>query len=85
MEGGFPLPKARAMIASQSESNETFFAVRLQNGVLAGALGMVDHPDHTIEIGYWFGLDHQGNGYGYEAVQAYLGQIAADPSLPEGR
>jgi ribosomal-protein-alanine N-acetyltransferase len=81
MEGGFPLAKARAMIASQSERKETFFAVRLRNGALAGALGMVDHPDHAIEIGYWFGLDHQGNGYGYEAVRAYLKQIATHPSL----
>ena len=80
MEGGFPLAKARAMIASQSERNETFFAVRLGNGALAGALGMVDHP-HAIEIGYWFGLEYQGNGYAYEAVRAYLEKITTDPSL----
>jgi RimJ/RimL family protein N-acetyltransferase len=42
---------------------------------------MVDHPDHSIEIGYWFGLDHQGKGYGDKAVRAYLEQIATDPSL----
>ena len=81
MEGGFPLEKARAMIAAQNETRETFFAVRLRNRALAGALGMVDHPDHSIEIGYWFGLDHQGKGYGYEAVRAYLEQIGKDPSL----
>jgi RimJ/RimL family protein N-acetyltransferase len=79
MEGGFPLAKARAMIASQSERKETFFAVRLRSGALAGALGMVDHPDHAIEIGYWFGLDYQGNGYGYEAVRAYLEQNSDGP------
>lgn len=81
MEGGFPLAKARAMIASQGERNETFFVVRLRNGALAGALGMVDHPDHAVEIGYWFGLDYQGNGYAHEAVRAFLQQIATDPSL----
>jgi [ribosomal protein S5]-alanine N-acetyltransferase len=81
MEGGFPLEKARAMIATQSERKETFFAVRLRNGALAGALGMVDHSDHEIEIGYWFGLDYQGSGYGYEALRAYLNQITMDPSL----
>ena len=81
MEGGFPLEKARAMIAAQSETGECFFAVRLRNGTLAGALGMVDHPEGTIEIGYWFGVDYQGNGYGYEAVRAYLEQITADPTL----
>jgi [ribosomal protein S5]-alanine N-acetyltransferase len=71
MEGGFPLEKARAMIAAQSETRESFFAVRLRNGASAGAVGMVDHSDRTIEIGYWFGVDYQGNGYGYEAVRAY--------------
>jgi [ribosomal protein S5]-alanine N-acetyltransferase len=81
MEGGFPLAKARAMIALQNERKETFFAVRLRNGALAGALGMVDYPDNVIEIGYWFGLDYQGNGYGYEVARAYLEQIATDPSL----
>jgi Acetyltransferase (GNAT) domain len=65
------------MIAAQSETRECFFAVRLRNGALAGALGMVDHPERTIEIGYWFGVDYQGNGYGYEAVRACLEQITA--------
>jgi [ribosomal protein S5]-alanine N-acetyltransferase len=78
MEGGFPLGKACAMITAQSETRECFFAVRLRNGALAGALGMVDHPEGTIEIGYWFGVDYQGNGYGYEAVRACLEQITAD-------
>ncbi len=81
MEGGFPLEKVRALIAAQSESRESFFAVRLRNGALAGTLGMVDHPEQTIEIAYWFGVDYQGNGYGYEAVRAYLEQITTDPSL----
>ena len=51
MEGGFPLEKARAMIAAQSETRECFFAVRLRNGALACVLGMVDHPNQTIGAG----------------------------------
>jgi RimJ/RimL family protein N-acetyltransferase len=81
MEGGFPLEKARALIASQQNSNEAFFAVRTASGVMAGALGMVDHPDQTIEVGYWFGVDHQGRGYAHEAFRGLLDQIAATPKL----
>ncbi len=79
MEGGFPLDKARGLTAAQSETKECFFAVRLRNGALAGALGMVDHPDQTIVGGYWFGVDYQGNGYGYEALKGLLEQITTNP------
>jgi RimJ/RimL family protein N-acetyltransferase len=44
-------------------------------------MGVIDHPDGSIEVGYWFGVDHQGKGYASEALQAILGQIAADPWL----
>jgi ribosomal-protein-alanine N-acetyltransferase len=81
MEGGFPLEKARALISSQQNSNESFFAVRIASGVMAGALGMVDHLDQTIEVGYWLGVDHQGKGYAYEAFGGLLDQIASTPKL----
>jgi [ribosomal protein S5]-alanine N-acetyltransferase len=32
MEGGFPLEKAQALIASQNDTKEYFFAVRLPTG-----------------------------------------------------
>ena len=81
MEGGFPLEKAQALVSAQRDPKEVFFAVRLGNGTMAGALGMVDHPDQTIEIGYWFGVDHQGKGYAYEAVRGLLDQMASHPEL----
>ncbi len=81
MEGGFPLDKARALISAQQDLKEVFFAVRVGSGAMAGALGMVDHPDQTIEVGYWFGVDHQGKGYAYEAVRGLLDQIASNPQL----
>jgi RimJ/RimL family protein N-acetyltransferase len=62
MEGGFPLEKAQALIASQSDTKEYFFAVRLPDGTLIGAMGVIDHPDGTIEVGYWFGIDYQCRG-----------------------
>jgi RimJ/RimL family protein N-acetyltransferase len=81
MEGGFPLEKAEALIAGQSDTKEYFFAVRRLDGTLIGAMGVIDHPDGTIEVGYWFGVDHQGQGYASEALRATLDQIAADPRL----
>ena len=81
MEGGFPLEKAEALIASQNDTKEYFFAVRRRDGTLIGAMGVIDHPDGTIEVGYWFGVDHQGQGYASEALRATLDQIAADPRL----
>lgn len=81
MEGGFSLDKARTLISAQKDLKEVFFAVRLGDGTMAGALGMVDHPDRTIEVGYWFGVDHQGKGYAYEAVRGLLDQIASHLKL----
>jgi RimJ/RimL family protein N-acetyltransferase len=81
MEGGFPLEKAQALIASQDQTKEYFFAVRLPGGTLIGAMGVIDHPDGSIEVGYWFGVDHQGKGYASEALRGTLDQIAADPAL----
>ena len=81
MEGGFPLEKAEALIASQNVTKEYFFAVRLPDGTLIGAMGVIDHPDRSIEVGYWFGVDYQGNGYAFEALRGTLAQITADPAL----
>jgi ribosomal-protein-alanine N-acetyltransferase len=81
MEGGFPLEKAEALIASQNDTKEYFFAVRLRDGTLIGAMGVIDHPNESIEVGYWFGVDYQGRGYASEALRATLDQIATDPDL----
>jgi [ribosomal protein S5]-alanine N-acetyltransferase len=81
MEGGFPLEKAQALIASQNDTKEYFFAVQLPDGTLIGAMGVIDHPDGTIEVGYWFGVDYQGQGYASEALRGTLAQITADPTL----
>jgi RimJ/RimL family protein N-acetyltransferase len=81
MEGSFPLEKAQALIASQEATKEYFFAVRLPDGTLVGAMGVIDHPDESIEVGYWFGVDYQGKGYASEALRATLDWIATDPAL----
>jgi [ribosomal protein S5]-alanine N-acetyltransferase len=81
MEGGFPLEKAQALIASQDDTKEYFLAVRLPDGTLIGAMGVIDHPDGSIEVGYWFGVDYQGKGYASEALLGTLAQLAADPTL----
>lgn len=81
MEGGFQLEEAQALIAAQDETKEFFFAVRLLSGTMIGALGVIDHPDQTIEVGYWVGVDHQRKGYAFEALQGLLKQIAATPGI----
>ncbi|QRM27628.1 GNAT family N-acetyltransferase [Microvirga sp. VF16] len=81
MEGGFPLEKAEALIADQDRTREYFFSVRLTDGTLIGAMGVIDHADGTIEVGYWFGIDYQGKGYASEALRGTLAQIAANPTL----
>jgi ribosomal-protein-alanine N-acetyltransferase len=81
MEGGFPLEKAQALIVSQDDTKEYFLAVRLPDGALIGAMGVIDHPDGSIEVGYWFGVDYQGTGYASEALLGTLARIAADPTL----
>jgi RimJ/RimL family protein N-acetyltransferase len=81
MEGGFPLEKAQALIASQNHTKEYFFAVRLPNGTLIGAMGVINHLDGSIEVGYWFGVDYQGKGYASEALRGTLDQITADRAL----
>ena len=48
-------------------------------------MGVIDHPDKTIEVGYWFGINYQGKGYALEALRATLEQIAADPALVDVR
>jgi ribosomal-protein-alanine N-acetyltransferase len=44
-------------------------------------MGVIDHPDGSIEVGYWFGVDYQGKGYASEALRGTLDQTAADPML----
>jgi RimJ/RimL family protein N-acetyltransferase len=44
-------------------------------------MGVIDHPDRSIEVGYWFVVDYQGKGYASEALLGTLAQIAADPTL----
>jgi ribosomal-protein-alanine N-acetyltransferase len=85
MEGGFPLEKAEDLIASQDQTKEYFFLVRLPDGTLIGAMGVIDHPDGSIEVGYWLGVDYQGKGYGSEALRATLDQIATNPALAARR
>ena len=81
MEGGFPLEKAKALIAMQDETKEYLLAVRLLDGTLIGAMGLIDHPDGSVRVGYWFGVEYQGQGYASEALRATLNEIAALPPI----
>jgi len=81
MEGGFALEKAEALIASQHLTKEYFFAVRLPDGTLIGAMGVIDHPDGSLKVGYWFGVDYQHKGL---RPGRYLLRHAPTMPLPSG-
>lgn len=52
---------------------EDLFAVRKKaGGHLIGILTYFDVKDGACEIGYGFGSEHWGRGYGTEAVRAFL-------------
>ena len=81
MEGGFGLRGATALIGAQELNREFFFGVRVADGTLVGALGCIDHPDRSLEIGFWFGVEHQRKGYALEAVSGMLAVIKDTPEL----
>jgi hypothetical protein len=82
MKGSFPLEKAQSLIAGQDDTKEYFLAVQLPDRTLIGAMDVIDHPDGSIEVGYWFGVDYQGNGYASEALR---GTLAPRPIFAECR
>lgn len=73
MEGGFPLEKAEAYIASQNVTEEYFLAVRLSDQTLIRPMGVIDHTDGTIEVGYRSRVDYQGRGHASEALRSHPG------------
>lgn len=55
------------------EAAENFAVVKRRDGVLIGSIGLRKKTDVPggglgIDIGYWFGREHWGQGYGSEAV-----------------
>ena len=69
----------------QNETKEYLLAVRLLDGSLIGAMGLIDHPDGSVKVGYWFGVEYQGQGYASEALRATLNEIASNPGLASRR
>ena len=74
-----------ALITMQDETKEYILAVRLLDGPLIGAMEFIDHPDGSVKVGYWFGVDYQGKGYASEALRGMLEEIAADPAVASRR
>ncbi|WP_232845534.1 GNAT family N-acetyltransferase [Aurantimonas marina] len=68
----YSLADAKAFIAKPGD--EFVRAVTLvSNGCLVGVAGLKPHRDgRAVELGYWFGADHWGRGYGTEAAQAFV-------------
>lgn len=66
----FDAQEAENLIASQDDNN-LFLAITLEeNGQLAGAFGLHMHQPEKIEIGYWLGKQHQGQGLARECLAA---------------
>lgn len=60
-------------LKTSAEVAENFAVVKRHEGVLIGDIGLRKKTDIPggglgIDIGYWFGRDHWGQGYGSEAV-----------------
>ena len=57
-----------------AERADYHMAVKLQSGKLVGmcAIANIDNTNMRVELGYWIGKRHWGNGYGKEAVRLML-------------
>ena len=55
-----------------STDAEIAFAVTLADGALIGCCGLVFGGRDVPEIGYWYGVDHWGQGYATEAASALI-------------
>jgi RimJ/RimL family protein N-acetyltransferase len=82
---GLSIKMAKALIVSQEPARRNLFGVRTADGTLAGAMLYKLLPSRDIEIGYVFGVDHQGKGYATEALRGMLEQFSVHAHLAEHR
>jgi RimJ/RimL family protein N-acetyltransferase len=80
-----PHPYAKAdarqfveLVARQDRTRERTFVIEHANDGLIGAIGFHRPPGAPLEMGYWIGRAHWGQGYATEAARAALHWAGAD-------
>lgn len=71
----FTLDHARRLVGGKKPIKDRFLGVRRKDGVLVGIVGTHLRGDQAVEIGYWMGGAHRGQGFGSEAVSGVLGLL----------
>ncbi|NEU11328.1 GNAT family N-acetyltransferase [Methylobacterium sp. BTF04] len=68
----FTLKDARQIIGPAKVTNDCFLGAWTQTRDLAAVIGLHLRGEHAVEVGYWVGGAHRGQGYGSEAVAGAL-------------
>jgi ribosomal-protein-alanine N-acetyltransferase len=63
---------AHAERAWQEGRIAAFMICLRSDGELVGAIALAKTPEEEIELGYWIGVPHWGNGYATEALRRVL-------------
>ncbi|PHR52493.1 MAG: GNAT family N-acetyltransferase [Robiginitomaculum sp.] len=58
---------------ARQAGTDHLFAIQLQSGGFAGAIGIDRQPGELFNLGYWLGREFWGKGYASEAVGALVG------------
>jgi RimJ/RimL family protein N-acetyltransferase len=66
------------LVARQDGARERTFVVERVGAGLIGAIGFHRTPFGPLELGYWIGRPHWGQGYATEAVAGALHWVSAD-------
>ena len=78
----FKLEDAQTLIGGLDQGRHRFAGLRA-GGALIGILGMFFHDPKNVELGYWIGTTHQGQGYASEALAGAVAALRA--KLPDVR
>jgi RimJ/RimL family protein N-acetyltransferase len=72
----FRLEDAETLIAGLDGGRHRFAGLRADSALI-GILGVFFHTASAIEVGYWIGTAHQGNGYATEALGGVVKALGA--------
>ncbi len=61
-----------AATRTNTDPNNVSYLITLKNGEIAGATGIIPNENDELELNYFLGEHHWGNGLATEAVQAII-------------